>query len=265
MTTTTINPAKLFRAVNVSTQNGDCLLCGEAFVPGTQARLATYQELGSEAAAFYLTGRRNGDGTANFTPEAQVEPRDAQVATRPQGCTCKGKRAHGKRCALFRSCGCPTKQGRYGSYQQHRGGCRNKLNYADCWSTLPGYWDGFVHADCAAELGFVVPAQARKTWGRRVEGVFGGTAGAGAAPVDALEAKRLEAAERGRRELAARLAAEEAAEQAAREAAVEAYDDARADRLRRVVDAAWDDEPAPRAEDEGPDPSVERFKLLDLD
>jgi hypothetical protein len=85
------------------------------------------------------------------------------------------------------------------------------------------------------------------------------------AEVAAQEARRLEAAERGRRELEAADARARVAEQKAREAAVEAFDDARGDRLRRVVEAAWDDVPAGALEEEGPDPSVERFKLLDLD
>lgn len=269
-TQTAVNPAKLPRAVNVSTRNGDCLLCGEAFEPGTPAVEAVYPELAGEAAAFYLTGRRKGDGSADFRPEAQVEPRDAQVATRPQGCTCKGKRAHGKRCALYRSCSCPEATGRRGNrsykYTKHRGGCRNKLAYADCFSTLPGYWDGFVHADCAALLGFAVPTQARRTWGRRTEGVFGGTAATGDATA-ALEAKRRESAERGRRELEAKLAAAEAERLAVAEREREALEEAQIARFRRLeeMEARVDREPAPEPEEEGPDPSAERFRRLILD
>ena len=256
----TVNAAKLNRAVNVSTASGDCLLCAGAFRPNEVAERVHYPELNGAAGAFYLTLKRLGSGQPDFRPEAQVEPGVAKVAKRPVGCTCKGKRAHGKKCALFKACKCRTAKGKYGSYQKHSGGCGNKLNFGDVWGTLPGYREGFAHADCADRDGFVVPSAARKTWGRRTLGMLDTTG----PNLSRLARQELSAA-RGKAQLVAHDKAQEAAAEAAQAQELEAFDNARGDRFRRVVEAAWDETPNPTPAEEGPDASVERFKLLDLD
>jgi hypothetical protein len=77
----------------------------------------------------------------------------------------------------------------------------------------------------------------------------------------AREARQAASIARGREQMAA-LDAAAVAEEAKVLAQLE---DAGAERLRLVVEAAWDDSPAAPLADDGPDASVERFKLLDLD
>ena len=283
-TETTINPAKLYRAVNISSPRGTCLLCRSELLPGGVAGRRIYPELKGEAGAFYLTGRRNDAGEVDLTPEAQVEPKVAQRERRPDGCTCRGKRAHlgartGRRgqrlkgCALYKACECPSKKGKYSTYIKHKGRCPNRIGFAELIETRPGFWDSFVHADCAMLYGFVTPLSARYTRGRRWEGLLDAKRVGSSKEEDdttttpearAQEARRRESLERGRREMEAREKAEREATKAQREAEVEAFDDARTDRIKRVIEAAWDESaPAPLAE--LPDPSVERFRRLDLD
>jgi hypothetical protein len=284
-TTTPINPAKLYRAVNISSHRGTCILCDEELVPGGRASVARYAELRGEAAAFFLTGRRDSQGNVDLRAEAQVEPKEAQRERRPDGCTCKSKQGHMAErtaksgrvlpaCGLWVACACPEEDGRYGTYIKHRARCANKIKRAELWETRPGFWDSFVHADCAVERGFVTPAKARYTRGRRWEGLLDNGRVAGSSeqeagvredtlnPTPAQES----AIERGKRLLAeedARRLAERLA-QADRDR--EALEAAQVERFRQLAELEnrMEEEPAP-APEEGPDPSVERFRRLDLD
>ena len=158
-----VHASQLFRAFEVSSDNGTCPLCRGDLVIGEQA--------------YFATGRKGPDGSPLYTPEAQVAPRDSRVETRPTGCTCRGRRAHTTRCRLHQTCDCPTvrRRGRGGrSYQQARHGrdCPNKIGWNDLYQTLPGCWDRVVHVGCAQAVGLVVPENSKQTRGSRWQGRY---------------------------------------------------------------------------------------------
>lgn len=164
----TVTASDLPRAFNVTNRAGTCPICREGFETGERA--------------FYGVVRRGPDGSAMWTGEAQVAPRDARTSVRPTGCTCRGKRAHGKRCALAVSCACPTRNGRGRSrYQAHRRSCSNALSFSDLYATLPGFVDHAIHVECATRNGLVTPTGEVTTYGARTVGHFT-TPGVGATP-----------------------------------------------------------------------------------
>jgi len=157
----TVNANDLPRSFPSTNDKGSCPLCSEGFEANA-------------AMLFYLTVRRLGDGSPDVSPEGQVHPSDAKVPCRPEGCTCRSRTGHGKRCALYVACACPSRNRRRGrgSYVRHKADCSNKLTFNDLNRLLPGFWDHCVHATCAAGMGLEVPANSKVARGSRVMGRF---------------------------------------------------------------------------------------------
>ena len=229
-----LTSSDLYRAFDLTNTRDCCAICASVLHDGVQTRQG-----------FYLTGTRSVmTGVADMVPAHQVAPKNAQTLARGPECTCKGRKAHTKRCAAHVACACKTRTSRYGKkYVSHKKACANSLK----WVTLPGYWDVCVHSQCASDAGFVVPANVKVTRGSRAQGHFGGA-------VDLTPAQRAEAD----RQSAARAIADAAA-QAAWEAK------ATAARAAQAAAQAVADRNATIARMAAEDPSVARFMRLDLD
>lgn len=224
----------LYRAFDLTNTVDDCAICASVLHDGATSRQG-----------FYLTGKRSTvAGVADLLPANQVAPKNAQTLARGAVCSCKGRRAHTKRCRAFVACKCTTRRSKYGkTYVAHKKACANTLK----WETLPGYWDVCVHSQCASDAGFVTPANVKVTRGNRSQGHFGGAAQITDAMRQAIATRQAEQA------------AENARVQAAWEAKQAAENAARAE-AKRVADR--DAEIARMAAE---DASVARFMRLDLD
>lgn len=260
----TIQPHQLPRQFTAQANaQGSCPLCSARIAANPGAML------------FFLTGRKATDGGSDLRPALQCLPSVSRTLARGPNCSCRGKFAHHASCRAYTRCDCPMARGRRGRrYRKHNRSCPNKLQYV----LLPGYWDHAVHTACAMDAGFVTPAGVKQTRGRRAQGRFGDAPEATPDPEREARLAReraereAELAERRQRMREAREAAERVAqrdrERKAREAAErEAFErlrieDPSAARFRLVQ---LDDAPGAAAEPEGPDPSVERFRRLDLD
>ena len=211
----TVNATDLPRAFHVTTNAGQCAICAAGLEQGERA--------------FYGVVRRDPSGAPLWTGEGQVAPKDARTMVRPEGCTCRGRKAHGARCALSKACSCPTRRGRgRATYVAHGRRCPNAIAFGDLYRTLPGFLDHAVHVGCAAGVGMTVPTGEVTTYGARDKGRLStGEVAVEAAPVVAAEPE----------DVAARVAARRAAARETERQAV-ARRRAAADRMAAAAVAA---------------------------